>query len=117
MINARMMYLRPGNLFKDFLIEELSQKINSSGKPENVYMVRPVILHGCLADADTEIKETWKQENHPVTHIIVQRGSPLAKAGDRLKYGDRTFYIQGIDDMGNLGIATQYFVEERFDVK
>ena len=32
MINANMMYLRPGNLFKEFVIENNRQKVTSTGR-------------------------------------------------------------------------------------
>lgn len=32
MINARFMYLRPGNLFKDFVVESNTQVVTASGK-------------------------------------------------------------------------------------
>ena len=37
MINTRMMYLRPGNLYKDFIIEENIQKVTKAGRPVNGY--------------------------------------------------------------------------------
>ena len=35
MINANMMYLRPGNLFKEFVIENNRQKVTSTGRVVN----------------------------------------------------------------------------------
>ena len=31
MINARFMYARPGNLFKEFIFEDNSQQVSSTG--------------------------------------------------------------------------------------
>lgn len=114
MINAKLMYLRPGNMFKDFIILSKTASLNSSNKPVTSYS-RSGIISGCLADADPDIKSDWKQRGHTVSHVIVQNGEPKAKAGDRLVLNNRKFEIHGIDDMGSLGIAVQYFCEERFD--
>ena len=35
MINARFMYARPGNLFKEFIIEDNSQQVSSTGRVVN----------------------------------------------------------------------------------
>lgn len=35
MINARFMYLRPGNLFKDFVVESNTQIVTASGRVVN----------------------------------------------------------------------------------
>ena len=80
MINANMMYLRPGNLFKEFVIENNRQKVTSTGRVVNDHKGDGIkTLYGCLADA--------------TTHTIVQRGTPLAKKTDKLVLGNRVFYI------------------------
>ena len=35
MVNARVMYFRPGNLFKEFIIEGNKQKVVSAGRVVN----------------------------------------------------------------------------------
>lgn len=101
-------------MFKDFIILSKTASLNSSNKPVASYH-KNGIMSGCLADADPDTKSDWKQRGHTVSHIIVQKGEPMAKAGDKLMLDNRRFEIHGIDDMGNLGIAVQYFCEERFD--
>lgn len=118
MINTRMMYLRPGNLFKDFVVESNSQTVTSTGRVAN----NPSgdgsrILKGCLADASDEDRANHSQDDHIVTHTIVQAGHPMAKRSDKLALGNRTFYIVDIDDAGTLGLTTIYYAEERRDVK
>lgn len=118
MINARMMYTRPGNLFKDFIIEEKSQKISSTGRAIVKHSGDGTkTLRGCLADANTSDRETYSNGEHHVTHTITQSGSPRAKKGDRLILESRTFYIVEVNDTGALGVATLYYCEERGDVK
>lgn len=118
MINTRMMYLRPGNLYKDFIIEENIQKVTKAGRPVNGYYGDGSrMLRGCLAEATEKERLTHSLQDHTVTHTIVQSGPPKAKRTDRLILGERVFYIVNIDDAGMLGICTVYYAEERKDVK
>lgn len=109
------MYLRPGNLSKDFLIEHKFQsnrcgRIRSEYNSEGAEHIKAV-----LAQATTSEKERWDQMQHPITHTVVQRGRPVARTEDRMIHGGRTFYVQGVDEVGELGIVTIYYVEERVD--
>lgn len=118
MINARMMYMRPGNLFKDFVIESGEQKVSSTGRPVWSHEGDGTkILRGCLAEATDEQRTNHSNEEHVVTHTVVQQGRPKAKRGDRLLLEDRHFYIVDVDDTGTLGVATLYYAEERRDAK
>lgn len=118
MINTRMMYLRPGNLFKDFIIESNEQVVTSTGRVANKHTGDGTkTLKGCLAEATDEERTNHSQKDHIVTHTIVQAGSPKAKRTDKLVLGNRTFYIVDIDDAGTLGISTIYYAEERRDAK
>lgn len=118
MINANMMYLRPGNLFKEFVIENNRQKVTSTGRVVNNHKGDGMkTLYGCLADATTETAKNKSTEDHTVTHTIVQRGIPLAKKTDKLVLENRVFYVVAVDDAGELGISTLYYVEERDDIK
>lgn len=118
MVNTRLMYLRPGNLFKEFVIEDNSQTVTSTGRVANNHSGDGTrTLKGCLAEATKDERESRSAADHPVTHTIVQAGSPKAKRTDKLILGNRTFYIVDIDDAGALGISTIYFAEERRDAK
>ena len=118
MINTRMMYLRPGNLFKDFTIESNAQVVTGTGRVANRHSGSGAeTLRGCIAEATDEERQNHSQKDHVVTHTIVQSGSPKAKRGDKLILGSRVFYIVDIDDCGTLGISTIYYAEERNDVK
>lgn len=111
-----MMYLRPGNLFKDFSIEKKGETLSSRGRARSKYDSQiGEQLKAVLADAKPQEKEQWKQRQHPISHTITQRGKPKAEAEDRLILGDRIFFIQGVDEPGALGLWTIYYVEERFD--
>ncbi len=118
MINTRMMYLRPGNLFKDFVVESNQQVVTSTGRVANRHTGDgSVILKGCLAAASDEERENHSQKDHIVTHTIVQAGPPKAKRTDKLILENRTFYVVDVDNADSLGISTIYYAEERRDVK
>lgn len=113
---AVALYLRPGNLIKDFLVEHKKEKTSGRGRVRADYDSESTeLIHAVLAQASTTEKERWNQLQHPITHTIVQRGRPSAQAEDRIIHGSRTFYVQGVDEIGELGIATIYYVEERSD--
>ncbi len=118
MNNTRMLYLRPGNLFKEFIIEGNRQVVTSTGRVANSYSGDGAeILKGCLAEASDEDRINHSQKDHIVTHTIVQAGRPKARRADKLILGESVFYIVDIDDTGSLGISTIYYAEERQDVK
>lgn len=118
MISTRMMYCRPGNLFKEFVVERNTQTVTNTGRVANNHSGNGSdILKGCLAEASDDDRANHSQKDHIVTHTIVQSGSPKAKRSDKLVLGERVFYIVDIDDAGTLGISTIYYAEERRDVK
>ncbi|MCI8771040.1 MAG: hypothetical protein HFH73_07805 [Lachnospiraceae bacterium] len=118
MLHANLMYLRPGNLFKDFIIERNSQTVTSTGRVPVVYSGDGTdTLKGCLADASDADKAGHSMTEHQVTHTIVQGGAPKAKRADRLVLGERVFYVVDVNDVGALGITTIYYAEERKDMK
>lgn len=117
MINARMMYLRPGNLFKQFTIEECVETTSDSGRPTTRYESDGTkTLFGCLASV-TEEDHAHDTADHIITHTLVQAGKPRAKRTDRLTREGRVFYVVDLDETGMLNETTLYYVEERTDVK
>ena len=118
MIRKNIMYLRPGNLYRTFVIENNKNIVSSIGRPRaNYNHTQQDILEGILAEADPNQKMRWEQLQHPITHTIVQDGSPKTKAEDKLILEDRVFLVQGVDNLADLGISTIYYVEERFYLK
>lgn len=118
MVSVRHMYCRPGNLFKDFIIENNKQVVTRTGRVAD----HPVgsgadMLRGCLAEASDEDRMNHSQKDHIVTHTIVQAGKPKAKREDHLILGKRVFYIVDIDDVGMLEFSTIYYAEERKGIK
>lgn len=124
MINARIMYHRPGNLFQDFVVEEYGQVVTETGRVAQAHKGDgSVLLRGCLSEASNEDRTNHSQKEHVVTHTVVQRGAPVAKRGDKLiltnrrQRASRSFYVVDVDEVGSLGIATIYYAEERLDVR
>lgn len=110
------MYLRPGNLFKDFFVEKKGASLSTRGRARSEYDgTTAERIKAVLAEAKPQEKERWRQLQHPISHTITQKGSPQAEAEDRLTLGDRIFFIQGVDEPGALGLWTIYYVEERYD--
>lgn len=57
MINARFMYLRPGNLFKDFVVESNTQVVTASGRVANAPKGDgSKIIRGCLAESTKKMQ-------------------------------------------------------------
>lgn len=115
-----MMYLRPGNLYKDFLVKRMKNDVSEIGLPIKGYTDTGDLISGVLAEADTDDSERkkhlWDQNQHSLTHTIVSEGSPLARKGDLLVMGERMFLVLVVDDAGGLGVATIYYAEERNDL-
>ena len=108
MVNGQLMYLRPGNLFKDFIIEHSKSDLKS-GRPSVSYEGDGTdFLRGCLASAN-EVDKAHGTADHIITHVIVQRGKPRAEL--------RGCEACPISTAPSLGVSTLYYAEERTDVK
>lgn len=118
---VRMMYLRPGNLYKDFVVERKMEKVSTDGRPMEVYEKVEGLVQGIIAEATQyqgdKYKHLWNQEQHSLTHTIISRGCAFAKKGDKLVHNDRVFEVLTVDNPGELGITTIYYVQERNDIR
>lgn len=112
----RLGFNRPENLWKDFTVETKTETTTSRGRAKENYTGTPTIfIRAILCGATSEQKLQYQQMNHPISHTISHEGKPIAKEGDRLVLKNRAFYVQGVDDPGDLGIWTLYYCEERSD--
>lgn len=115
--------LRPGQGFKRFSVSKLGKAVNSKGRVQKAEYEPIGTIIGILATASQKEIEQWKQNGHPITHKVVQRGVNVhAVAGNYLILSepgmkDRYFYIQGRNNPGELNHMVRYFVEERNDMK
>ncbi len=55
------MYLRPGNLYKDFTVEKKDRTVSSRGRAKSGYSDDGVTIRGILAEAKPQEKERWRQ--------------------------------------------------------
>ncbi len=118
MNSTRMMYVRPGNLFREFIVEGNHQTVTATGRVADSHTGDGTkTLKGCLAEASEDDRRNHNRKDHVITHTIIQAGSPNAKRTDRLISGERVFYVVDVDDLGASGISTIYYAEERRDVK
>lgn len=108
------MLLRPRQLNKTFQAQTAPTTQNTRGGRKREW-VDTVQIVGVLAEANASEREKWHQMQHPITHQVVSSGAPAAKEGDRLVLDGRHFYIQGVDNPGDLDLWTIYRCEERQD--
>ena len=110
-------YLRPGNLLKDFFVTAPTETKDSKGRISKGYRIdEKRLIRAVLAQATPAEKARWEQIQHPITHTLVSNGRALAKPKELLTHDGRKFFIQGTDEPGELGMATIYYVEERYDL-
>lgn len=115
-----MMYLRPGNFFRNFLVKELITEADG-GYWSDRHVDTGKHVTGALAEADSNLaermKHRWDQKQHSLTHTLVTQGKADVKKGDFLILGERGFIVLLVDDVGSLGISSLAYLEERNDVK
>jgi hypothetical protein len=113
-------FLRPMQGFKQLHVISQVGAVTATGRPTTTkYSVVGDIV-GIISQANQREKEQWKQNGHPITHTIVQRGTKnRAKATDIIIIPgtERNFYVQGVIDPAEIGHFTIYYVEERLDLK
>ena len=111
--------LRPGQGFRAFTVLRKKGGLTATGRPKTSLSPDGEI-YGIISQAKQNEIEQWKQNGHPITHTILQRGTKdRAKATDvlELKGTNRRFTIKGVNDPGELGHFTIYYVEEREDLQ
>ena len=123
--------LRPGQGFKPFRVLRRVNGTTPTGRPTTGSLEPQGELYGIISQATPTEKEQWKQDGHPITHTIVQRGTKnRAMATDVLELpavkndaeeevvAARRFLVQGQpQDPGELGHFLIYRVEEREDLQ
>lgn len=114
------MYLRPGNLWKNFRIKRLKTVV-VSGHPVNNYVDVGRCIDGILAEADANLSERmkhrWDQDQHSLTHTLVVRGKVEINKGDYLTTDERVFLVLLTDDIEALGTTGLLYLEERNDIR
>lgn len=107
--------MRPCANFVRFAIWEKDTALRE-GRAGSEYAPAGRELLAVMGDAKPEDISRWSQQQHPVTHTLVARGSPKAGGGDLLvRDNTRAFFVRGINNVGDLELWTVYYVEERKD--
>ena len=113
--------LRPGQGFKPFRVLRRVNGTTNTGRPTTGSLEPQGEFFGIISEASPTEKEQWKQDGHPITHTILQRGTRnRAMATDvlELEAEGRRFLVQGKPkDPGELGHFLIYKVEEREDLQ
>jgi hypothetical protein len=114
------MYLRPGNLWKDFQVRTMQTEW-SGCHTTDTYADTGEHVTGILAAADSHMsdrmKHRWDQDQHSLTHTLLIRGRAGLKKGDMLILEERAFLVLLLDDVGALGVSGIVYLEERNDIK
>lgn len=112
--------LRPGQGFKPFVVYSRTATTTTTGRPKTGELERKGVFLGIISQATPKEIEQYKQQGHPITHTIVQRGTDNhAKATDvlELEGTNRRFQVHlQPQDPGELGHFLIYHVEEREDL-
>ena len=120
MMFGNMMYLRPGNLWKNFRVLKMHSD-NVDGYMKNSYEDNVNVVDGILAQATSHEKELtqhlWDQDQHSLTHTLVVSGKCMLNKSDILAYEEKAYLVLAIDNAGDLGVAGIAYLEERNDLK
>lgn len=112
-------FLRPGQGFRFFSVLRRKGGTTATGRATTTSLSPDGGFYGIISQASQHEKEQWKQNGHPITHTIVQRGNLNgATATEILELdGKRRFLIQGVQNPAELNHFTIYHVEERADLQ
>lgn len=112
--------LRPYQGFKPMYTLRRKGGVTEAGRPYTERYEEVGTIIGIISQASQKQIEQWKQNGHPITHTIVQRGTfNQGQADDLILLPNttRSFMVKGITDPGEIGHFTIYYVEERLDLK
>lgn len=120
--HGRIGMMRPEQFPQPFKIYRQGTGTNATGRERP----QELVLHGearcILSVADPKEQERFRQTAVTVTHMIIQRGAPIAGKDDFFvlaKGGAETrkFRVQAVHNKGEMDIDTVYYCDERSDLK
>ncbi len=119
--HGRIGVMRPEQFPKPFNVYEQDTKTSERGRIKLEGATPKASTRCILSVAKPEEIERFSQIGVKVTHMIIQRGAPVAKEQDLfalVKNGKETrwFRVQSIHNKGELDIDTVYYCEERSDL-
>lgn len=111
---------RPEQFPQPFNVYEPVTQTSARGRIQETERIPTKQLQCILSIAKPDEQVRFHQLNDIVTHRILQRGRPQAKAGQvfaLLQDGVETrfFRVKSVHDKGGMGIHTLYYCEERSD--
>jgi len=112
-------FLRPGQGFRLYNVLRRKGGISEYGRATTQAYEVEGQLYGIISQASQAEREQWKQNGHPITHKVIQRGTAnQAQPTDVLELDGtgRRFFVQGLRDPGEIGHFTVYYTEERLDL-
>lgn len=116
--------LRPGQGFQKFRVLRRVGDVTSGGRPFTGSLEPHGEFIAIISEASPTQKEQFKQDGHPITHTVLQRGTKdRATATDVLELDGpngktRRFLVQAKPkDPGELGHFLIYHVQEREDLQ
>lgn len=115
--------LRPGQGFRPYTVLRREGGVTAKGRPTTAKLVEKGTILGIISQASQTEKEQWKQNGHPISHKVVQRGTAdRAMESDILELRTpcgkaRRFLVQGVHDPAELGHFVSYQVLERNDLQ
>lgn len=118
-------FLRPGQGNQLLQVWTRDGATTASGRPHTANMKPGGTFYGIITQCSPKQIEQFKQNGHPVSHTIVQRGTKnRAKPTDVLEVvpkeddgASRFFYVETIHDPVEIGHYIVYHVLERNDLQ
>lgn len=107
------MYLKPRQLFDEFVIQKLISRVDEGGRVVKIFEPSGR-LFGCISNVNPSEAEKFMGLKHNVTHKIVQFwGRTTASTGDKLIRADKIYLIEHVAKIQQF---TVYHVNERSDL-
>ena len=95
------MYLRPGNLWKDFRIKR-SKMVNQNGYPKETFVDSPDSVKGIVSvaanNSNENLKTLFDQASHSITHQMVYVSATPAEYELEKSEGTQIKQIRVIND-------------------
>lgn len=112
-------YLVPGQELRQFEVYRNGEHQTASGRVISNGGDHLGTIKAIRAAAKPEEIERWRQLEHPISHEIIQQGTPPfeIKPGDSLVQGDRRYIVQTAPyNVGGINHWTIYYCDERSDL-
>ena len=114
--------LRPGQGCKTFTVLRRKSGTTATGRPKTTRLEPDGEILGIISQASQREVEQSKQNGHPISHTVIQRGTEnKAKPTDVLELDNngepRRFLIQTVRNPGEIDHFIVYKVEERVDLQ